>query len=59
MGEVNVVFKESVHRIMDQIKNELYFWWPNKMGVTHKKGIRICTVLTIGIRGIPPNSAEC
>ena len=32
MEEVNVTFKESVHRIVDQIKNEPYFWWPNKMG---------------------------
>ena len=32
MGEVNVAFKELVHRIIDQIKNEPYFQWPNKMG---------------------------
>ena len=25
MGEVNVAFKESVHRIVDRIKNEPYF----------------------------------
>ncbi|XP_075640287.1 uncharacterized protein LOC142612041 [Castanea sativa] len=31
MGEVNVAFKESVHRIVDRIKNEPYFKWPNKM----------------------------
>ena len=31
MGEVNVTFKELMHRIMDQIKNEPYFRWPNKM----------------------------
>ena len=31
MGEVNVGFKELVHRIVDQIKNEPYFRWPNKM----------------------------
>ena len=29
MGEVNVAFKEPMHRIMDRIKNEPYFWWPN------------------------------
>ena len=29
---MNVTFKELVHRIMDRIKNELYFRWPNKMG---------------------------
>ena len=26
------MFKESVHMIVDQIKNELYFRWSNKMG---------------------------
>ena len=31
-GEVNVTFKELVHKIVDQIKNESYFRWPNKMG---------------------------
>ena len=25
MGEVNVTFKEPVHKIVDRIKNELYF----------------------------------
>ena len=30
--EVNVTFKEPVHRILDRIKHELYFRWPNKMG---------------------------
>ena len=32
IGEVNVTFKEPVHKIVDRIKNELYFRWPNKMG---------------------------
>ena len=32
MGEVNVTFKEPVHRILDQIKHEPYFRWPKKMG---------------------------
>ncbi|XP_050250571.1 uncharacterized protein LOC126697564 [Quercus robur] len=32
MGEVNVTFKEPVHRILDRIKHEPYFRWPNKMG---------------------------
>ena len=32
MGEVNVAFKEPVHRIIDRIKNEPYFRWPNKIG---------------------------
>ena len=29
---MNVTFKKPVHRIMDRIKNELYFRWPNKKG---------------------------
>ena len=32
MGEVNVAFKEPVHKIVDRIKNEPFFKWPNKMG---------------------------
>ncbi|XP_050268598.1 uncharacterized protein LOC126713036 [Quercus robur] len=32
MGEVNVTFEEPVHRILDWIKHEPYFRWPNKMG---------------------------
>ena len=32
MGEVNVTFKAPVHRILDRIKHEPYFRWPNKMG---------------------------
>ena len=32
MEEVNVAFKESVHKIVDQIKNGPYFRWPNKIG---------------------------
>ena len=31
MGEVNVAFKEPVHKIVDRIKNEPYFRWPNKI----------------------------
>ena len=30
--EVNVAFKEPVHKIVDRIKNESFFRWPNKMG---------------------------
>ena len=32
LGEVNVAFKEPVHKIVDQIKNESFFRWPKKMG---------------------------
>ena len=29
---VNSLFKEPVYQILEKIKNELYFKWPNKMG---------------------------
>ena len=32
LGEVNVAFKEPMHKIVDRIKNEPFFRWPNKMG---------------------------
>ncbi|XP_065624168.1 uncharacterized protein LOC136065214 [Quercus suber] len=32
VGEVNLTFKELVHRMVDKIKHELYFRWPNQMG---------------------------
>ena len=28
---MNATFKEPVHKIIDRIKNEPYFQWPNKM----------------------------
>ena len=27
-----MVFKEPMHKILERIKNELYFRWPSKMG---------------------------
>lgn len=27
-----MTFKEPVHKILERIKNEPYFWWPSKMG---------------------------
>ena len=32
LGEVNVAFKEPVHKIVDWIKNEPFFRWSSKMG---------------------------
>ena len=37
MGEVNVAFKEPIHKIVDRIKNEPFFRWPNKMGGDHSR----------------------
>ena len=31
MGEVNVMYKKPMHRIVDRIKNNPYFQWLNKM----------------------------
>lgn len=27
-----MMFKEPIHKILERIKNEPYFWWPSKMG---------------------------
>ena len=29
---VNTMFQEPVHKVLEKIKNEPYFKWPNKMG---------------------------
>ena len=29
---MNSLFKESIYRVLEKIKNEPYFKWPNKMG---------------------------
>ena len=29
---VNTVFRELVHQILEKIKHESYFQWPNKIG---------------------------
>ena len=33
-----MAFKEPVYKILDRIKNESFFRWPNKMGGTEIKG---------------------
>ena len=38
LGEVNVAFKEPVHKIVDRIKNKLLFRWLNKMGGDPSRG---------------------
>ena len=45
VGEVNVTFKERVHRIVDRIKNEPYFRWPNKIegDQSRRNQIMYCT----------------
>ena len=58
MGEVNIMFKEMVHRIIDRIKNEPYFQWLNKIGgdLSKRNQNLYCTYLEI--RGTPPSSAR-
>ena len=59
MGEVNVAFRDLVHKIVDWIKNEPFFRWPNKIGGTPLEEIKTCIVLTTGIKDIQPSNAEC
>ena len=59
MGEVNVAFREPVHKIVDRIKNEPFFKWPNKMEGTPLGEIKTCIVLTTEIKDIQPSNAEC
>ena len=42
---MNVTFKEPLHRILDRIKDEPYFRWPNKMGgdPSRRNQILYCT----------------
>ena len=59
MREVNMAFNEPVHKIVNQITNEPFFRWPNKMGGTPLGETKTCIVLTIGIRGIQSSNAGC
>ena len=59
MGEVNVAFREPVHKIVDRIKNEPFFRWPNKMGGTPLEEIKTCIVFITGIKDIQLSNTEC
>ena len=59
IGEVNVAFREPVHKIIDRIKNKSFFRWPNKMGGTPLREIKTCIVLTTRIKDIQPSNTEC
>ena len=56
VGEVNVTFKEPVHKILEQIKNEPYFRWLRKMGGDPSKRNQICIAFIVGTKGIPPRN---
>ena len=57
--EVNMAFKELVYKIIDQIKNESFFRWPNKIGGTPLGEIKTCIVFTTGIKDIQSSNAKC
>ena len=38
---VNTIFKEPVHQILEKIKVEPYFKWPNKLKVTLQSVIKV------------------
>ena len=38
---INIVFRESVHWVLEKIKNEPYFKWPNKWQGSPQGAIRI------------------
>ena len=59
MREVNMAFREPVHKIVDQIKNEPFFRWPNKIGGTPLGEIKTCIVFTTGIKDIQSSNAKC
>ena len=54
-----MAFKEPVHKIVDRIKNEPFFRWPNKMGGTPLGETKTFIVLTTGLKGIQLSNARC
>ena len=38
---VSTMFREPVHQILEKIKNEPYFQWPNKMGETPRSATKV------------------
>ena len=56
---VNVVFKEPVHKILDRIKNESFFRWPNKMGGDPSRRNQSLYYMYHKIRVIPSSNVGC
>ena len=54
---VNSLFKELVYQILEKIKNELYFKWPNKRVGIHPGGIRASIAIIINIEGMQLRTA--
>ncbi|XP_023906538.1 uncharacterized protein LOC112018256 [Quercus suber] len=59
VGEVNVTFKEPVHKIVDKIKHEPYFRWPNRMAGDPSRRNQNLYCTYHKDRGILPSNAEC
>ena len=59
MGEVNVTFKELVHKILDGSNTSRIFDGRIRWEETYPGGIRICTALITGTKVTLPNNVVC
>ena len=55
---VNTVFQELVHQVLEKIKNEPYFKWPNKMGGDPMRHNKAFTANTTKTEGTPQRIVE-
>ena len=54
---VGVVFREPVHQVLEKVKNELFFKWPNKMVGNLENETVTSTANIIRIMAIPQRIA--
>ena len=52
------MFREPVHQVLDKIKNEPYFKWPNKIGEDPRGATKDFIAITIRSEDIPPKTVE-
>ena len=55
---VGAVFREPIHQILEKVKNEPFFKWPNKMMETLKKETEISIVNIIETMVTLPRTVE-
>ena len=55
---VNTVFREPVHQVLEKIKNESYFKWPNKMSGKPLRRNQSLHCSTIRSEDIPLRTVE-
>ena len=55
---IGAVFREPVHQVLEKVKNESFFKWPNKMMGNPEKRNRISIVNTIETMVILPRIAK-